>query len=92
MDFIESTLKLHFNLVLTTREENRITNLNWLLGGHPVIGEVGVVGLVHHLAAHTQVTPGHLSPCFPLLVTTLELFPSLSPPLTRLWLLQSCQS
>ena len=69
MDFIESALKLHLNLILT-RKENQITNLNWFLGGRPVIGEVGVVGLVHHLAAHTQVTPGHLSPCFPLLVTT----------------------
>ena len=54
-DFIESALKLDLNLKLT-REENRTTNLNWLLGGRPVIGEVGVVGLVHHLAAHTQVT------------------------------------
>ena len=88
MDCIESALKLHLNLILT-RKENQITNLNWFLGGRPVIGEVGVVGLVHHLAAHTQVTPGHLSPCFPLLVNTLELLPSCSPPLTRLWLLQS---
>ena len=92
MDFIESAFKLHPILMLRTREENQITDLNWFLGGRPVIGEVGVVGLVHHLAAHTQVTPGHLSPCFPLLVTTLGLFPSLPPPLTRLWLLQSCQS
>ena len=90
-DFIESALKLDLNLKLT-REENRTTNLNWLLGGRPVIGEVGVVGLVHHLAAHTQVTPGHLSPCFPLLVNTLELLPSCSPPHTRLRLFQSCQS
>ena len=92
MDFIESAFKLHPILMLRTREENQITDLNWFLGGRPVIGEVGVVGLVHHLAAHTQVTPGHLSPCFPLLVNTLELLPSCSPPLTRLWLLQFCQS
>ena len=34
-----------------------MTNLGWFLGGRgPMVGEVGVVGLVHHLAAHALYT------------------------------------
>ena len=41
----------------------KITNLCWLLGcWGPVIGEVGVVGLVHHFAAHATTTTSNSLP------------------------------
>ena len=50
------------NMVWYGSMRMKITNLCWLLGcWGPVIGEVGVVGLVHHLAAHA-LTPTN-NPC-----------------------------
>ena len=34
----------------------KLTNLGWFLSRGPMVGEVGVVGLVHHLAAHALTT------------------------------------
>ena len=34
----------------------KLTNLGWFLSRGPMVGEVGVVGLVHHLAAHALNT------------------------------------
>ena len=66
----------------------KITNLCWLLGcWGPVIGEVGVVGLVHHFAAHATTTTSNSlpqplkhktslfsgSPLFTLLIDLLDL-------------------
>ena len=39
----------------------KLTNLVWFLSRGPMVGEVGVVGLVHHLAAHA-LTPTN-NPC-----------------------------
>ena len=37
-------------------ESAKVTNLGWFLCRCPMVGEVGVVGLVHHLAAHALTT------------------------------------
>ena len=42
-------------------ESAEVTNLGWFLSRGPMVGEVGVVGLVHHLAAHA-LTPTN-NPC-----------------------------
>ena len=60
----------------------KLTNLGWFLSRGPMVGEVGVVGLVHHLAAHaltTNTTTNNLLTLFSPLSNTNSLCP---PPLS----------